>query len=440
MRSRTGTRPSRARRPSTSTPRSASTSRRAPGPDPGDARRAPRRGAAPLGPRPAERAPGGRRRSGSSPRRSSRRGPLLSCRRGARRDVPPGTPRSGAGPAGPPRTSRPRSAGRAPPPVPGRPPGRPVPDRRRHDRRRADRGRPRRAALPAPVAPGAGSGRPWTLPWLVGPPARARRLPVGSRADPPVAAQVTCSRRPTRSTTRSRTGATPELAEELGDLLLQVVLHAQLAAEEGVFDLTDVQARDRGQDRPPPPARLRRRGGAHGARRQPPVGADQGRRAGRPTRRSRQAEPAEAAPGALDGISALAAGPRGQPGDAGAGGATRLRLAVDRGRASTRSTRRLAELLAGRGPTPSGPRSSATCCMVLVNVGAQARHRGRGRPAGRQRQVPATLRATSSGWPPSAGVALRDLDFAALDALWDQAKGSWPARSRPVRHSSRRRR
>jgi MazG family protein len=35
--------------------------------------------------------------------------------------------------------------------------------------------------------------------------------------------------------------ATPALAEELGDLLLQVVIHAQLAAEAGVFDLTDVQ-------------------------------------------------------------------------------------------------------------------------------------------------------------------------------------------------------
>ena len=35
-------------------------------------------------------------------------------------------------------------------------------------------------------------------------------------------------------------GATPELAGELGDLLLQVVLHAQLAAEAGVFDMTDV--------------------------------------------------------------------------------------------------------------------------------------------------------------------------------------------------------
>jgi tetrapyrrole methylase family protein/MazG family protein len=37
-------------------------------------------------------------------------------------------------------------------------------------------------------------------------------------------------------------GATPALADELGDLLLQVVLHAQLAAEAGVFDLADVQA------------------------------------------------------------------------------------------------------------------------------------------------------------------------------------------------------
>ena len=37
-------------------------------------------------------------------------------------------------------------------------------------------------------------------------------------------------------------GATPELAGELGDLWLQIVLHAQLAAEAGVFDLADVQA------------------------------------------------------------------------------------------------------------------------------------------------------------------------------------------------------
>jgi tetrapyrrole methylase family protein/MazG family protein len=36
-------------------------------------------------------------------------------------------------------------------------------------------------------------------------------------------------------------GSTPTLAGELGDLLLQIVLHAQYAAEEGVFDMADVQ-------------------------------------------------------------------------------------------------------------------------------------------------------------------------------------------------------
>jgi tetrapyrrole methylase family protein/MazG family protein len=35
-------------------------------------------------------------------------------------------------------------------------------------------------------------------------------------------------------------GRPVELAEELGDLFLQIILHAQLAAEEGAFDLTDV--------------------------------------------------------------------------------------------------------------------------------------------------------------------------------------------------------
>jgi tetrapyrrole methylase family protein/MazG family protein len=36
-------------------------------------------------------------------------------------------------------------------------------------------------------------------------------------------------------------GATTDLAGELGDLYLQIVLHAQLAAETGVFDMTDVE-------------------------------------------------------------------------------------------------------------------------------------------------------------------------------------------------------
>jgi tetrapyrrole methylase family protein/MazG family protein len=36
-------------------------------------------------------------------------------------------------------------------------------------------------------------------------------------------------------------GSTPELAGELGDLLLQIILHAQYASEAGVFDMSDVQ-------------------------------------------------------------------------------------------------------------------------------------------------------------------------------------------------------
>jgi tetrapyrrole methylase family protein/MazG family protein len=35
-------------------------------------------------------------------------------------------------------------------------------------------------------------------------------------------------------------GVSADLAEELGDLFLQVILHAQLSAEDGAFDLTDV--------------------------------------------------------------------------------------------------------------------------------------------------------------------------------------------------------
>jgi len=37
-----------------------------------------------------------------------------------------------------------------------------------------------------------------------------------------------------------QTGSAENLKEELGDLLLQVVMHAQIAKEEGLFDLEDV--------------------------------------------------------------------------------------------------------------------------------------------------------------------------------------------------------
>ena len=91
----------------------------------------------------------------------------------------------------------------------------------------------------APVAPVANTASPWGMPWI----SHRLRQPDGCPWD----------REQTHESLRNHlleeayevydaleAGATPELAGELGDLLLQVVLHAQLAAEEGVFDMTDV--------------------------------------------------------------------------------------------------------------------------------------------------------------------------------------------------------
>ncbi len=92
-----------------------------------------------------------------------------------------------------------------------------------------------------PVAPELAVASPWAMPWI----SHRLRLPDGCPWD----------REQTHESLRNHLleeayevydalagGATPALAEELGDLLLQVVLHAQLAAEAGVFDMTDVHA------------------------------------------------------------------------------------------------------------------------------------------------------------------------------------------------------
>jgi tetrapyrrole methylase family protein/MazG family protein len=92
----------------------------------------------------------------------------------------------------------------------------------------------------APVAPERALASPWALPWLA---ARLRR-PDGCPWD----------REQTHQSLKKHlleeayevydildSGPTAELAGELGDLYLQIVLHAQLAAEAGVFDMTDVQ-------------------------------------------------------------------------------------------------------------------------------------------------------------------------------------------------------
>src|SRR6185369_14312727 len=92
-----------------------------------------------------------------------------------------------------------------------------------------------------PIAPEAAVAGPWAMPFI----SNRLRQPDGCPWD----------REQTHSSLRKHLleetyevydalehGATPALAEELGDLLLQVILHAQLAAEAGVFDLSDVEA------------------------------------------------------------------------------------------------------------------------------------------------------------------------------------------------------
>jgi tetrapyrrole methylase family protein/MazG family protein len=92
----------------------------------------------------------------------------------------------------------------------------------------------------APVSAELAPAGPWALPWM----ADRLRRPDGCPWD----------REQTHLSLRKHLleeayevydaidgGATPALAEELGDLLLQIVLHAQLAAEAGIFDMTDVE-------------------------------------------------------------------------------------------------------------------------------------------------------------------------------------------------------
>ncbi len=100
------------------------------------------------------------------------------------------------------------------------------------------------AALASPLfvpslAPELAAASPWALPWI----SHRLRQPDGCPWD----------REQTHASLKKHLleeayevydaidgGATPDLAGELGDLYLQIVLHAQLAAEAGVFDMTDV--------------------------------------------------------------------------------------------------------------------------------------------------------------------------------------------------------
>jgi MazG family protein len=270
-----------------------------------------------------------------------------------------------------------------------------------------------------PVSPELAVAGPWAMPWIS---ARLRE-PDGCPWD----------REQTHTSLRKHLleeayevydalegGATPELASELGDLWLQVVLHAQLAAEAGVFDLADVQAAIASKI----------------VRRHPHVFGDAVARTASDVNRQwerikadeRAASAADAdeaggapsgAGSALDGISpsmpALAASQEMQDRAANLGyDWPTMDGVLDKVVEEADELRRAAN-------EAERAEEFGDLLFVLVNV---ARRRGI--------EAEAAMRAANTKFrrrfasvergAADRGVALRDLDFDALDALWDAAK------------------
>ena len=264
----------------------------------------------------------------------------------------------------------------------------------------------------APIEPELAVAGPWAMPWI----SQRLRGPDGcpwDREQTHVSLRKHLLEEAYEVYDALEAGATPELAGELGDLWLQVVLHAQLAAEEGVFDLTDVQAAISSKI----------------VRRHPHVFGDATARTAsdvnrqweriKADERAAAASESEVERGALDGISpsmpALAASQEMQDRAANLGydwpsiegvldkvveEAEELREATNR----AETAEEFGDLL-----------------FVLVNVarrrGIEAEAAVRGANAKFRRRFGSVERAATE-----KGVALRDLDFAALDELWDAAK------------------
>jgi MazG family protein len=216
-------------------------------------------------------------------------------------------------------------------------------------------------------------------------------------------------------------GATPALAEELGDLLLQVVLHAQLAAEEGVFDLADVQAaltRKIIRRHPHVFGEAEARTAADVNRQWERIKADE-----RAAAADDGSAGADAAPkSALDGISgampALAASQEMQERAAHLGyDWPSLEGVLDKVVEETDELREAAD----SGDPAAWAEEFGDLLFVLVNVarkrGIEAETAVRAANAKFRRRFASVERQAAH-----RGVALRDLDFAALDALWDTAK------------------
>ncbi len=277
-----------------------------------------------------------------------------------------------------------------------------------------------------PIEPVADVASPWGMPWIS---ARLRE-PDGCPWD----------REQTHESLRNHLleetyevydaladGATPALAEELGDLLLQIVLHAQLAAEAGVFDLTDVWAALASKI----------------VRRHPHVfGEAEARTASDVNRQWERIKAGERAAAAATGAAA---------GDGAAGGsAPAPRSALDgisRSLPALAASQEMQERAANLGydwPSIDGvldkvheeagelvaaetpdhrAEELGDLLFVLVNVGRRTGV-----------EVEAALRAANDkfrrrfrhveGAAAARGVALRDLSFEELDALWDAAKAA----------------
>ncbi len=274
----------------------------------------------------------------------------------------------------------------------------------------------------APVEPELAIAGPWAMPWIS---ARLRQLD-GCPWD----------REQTHQSLRKHlleeayevydaleAGATPELAGELGDLWLQIVLHAELAAEQGVFDLSDVQAAIASKI----------------VRRHPHVFGDAIARTASDVNRQwerikadERAEAAEAEDASTDGT-----GP--------ATGAKSALEGISASMPALAASQEMQERAANLGydwPSIDGVldkvaeeanelREAASgaetaeefgdLLFVLVNVarrrGIEAEAAVRAANAKFRRRFASVERGAAG-----QGVALRDLDFAALDALWDAAK------------------
>jgi tetrapyrrole methylase family protein/MazG family protein len=269
-----------------------------------------------------------------------------------------------------------------------------------------------------PVAPELAAAGPWAMPWI----GRRLRQPDGCPWD----------REQTHASLRKHLleeayevydaladGPTPALAGELGDLLLQVILHAELAAEAGVFDLADVQAALTTKivrRHPHVFGTAEARTAADVNRQWERIKADERATAAEAAPEEARSEPPKSA---LDGISrsmpALAASQEMQERAAALGYDWPTIDGI-----LAKLHEELGELLAAD-TEADREEELGDLLMVAVNLGRrqgiEAEAALRSANDKFRRRFGSVERQARDG-----GVALRDLDFEGLDALWQQAK------------------